>query len=243
MTRQRPLLPHETALIASGAYQWLADGKPLPITEQWRIMRAASGYLFTTETDASAVAEFGHRYTATLAVDETGRATALAMSVTKDADTMDVSANLEADAAVITRVLSSKAGGAVQRTQTFRMEPGYTIEAHPILFDGLHIAAIDRTAPAPYRRPCLWLDLLTHDTNGLMATRPTVYVINRRSSGSRETFAITRWGSDVEMAESLLTVKKVGRWVVPTEFRFTMAGVLYAVRLSEEQWEEQGADT
>lgn len=238
MTSTRPLLPHETALIASGTYQWLADNVPLPITERWRIMRAASGYLFATDNDAHQAAEFGHRYTATLSVDEAGRATALAMSVTKGADTMDVSANLEADAAVITRVVSSKAEGAVQRTQTFRIEPGYTIEAHPVLFDGLHIAALDRTAPAPYRRPCLWLDLLTHDTNGLMAARPTVYVINRRLSGSRETFAITRWGNDVDMAESLLTVKSVGRWIIPTELRFTMAGVLYAVRLVDEQWEE-----
>jgi hypothetical protein len=238
MTSTRPLLPHETALIASGAYQWLADNVPLPITERWRIMRAASGYLLATDNDAHQVAEFGHRYTATLSVDEAGRATALAMSVTKGADTMDVSANLEVDAAVITRVVSSKAEGAIQRTQTFRIEPGYTIEAHPVLFDGLHIAALDRTAPAPYRRPCLWLDLLTYDTNGLMAARPTVYVINRRLSGSRETFAITRWGNDVDMAESLLTVKNVGRWIIPTELRFTMAGVLYAVRLVEEQWEE-----
>lgn len=237
MTSERPLLPHETALIASGAYQWLADSKPLPITERWRILRAASGYLFSTETDALEVAEFGHRYTAALSINASGRATALAMSVTKGADTMDISANLEVDAVAITRVLSSKAEGAVQRTQTFRMEPGYTIEAHPILFDGLHIAAIDRAASGPHRRPCLWLDLLTHDVGGLMAARPTVYVINRRLSGSRETFAITRWGNDVEMAESLITVKDVGRWVVPTEFRFTMAGVLYAVRLADEQWE------
>jgi len=238
MTNGRLLLPHETTLIGAGAYQWFADNTPLPITERWRIMRAASGYLFATEVDALQVAEFGHRYTATLSVDETGRATALAMSVTKGADTMEVSANFEADAAVITRVLSSRAEGAIQRTQTFRIEPGYTIEAHPVLFDGLHIAAIDRAVPPPYRRPCLWLDLLTHETNGLMAARPTVYVINRRSSGSRETFAITRWGTDVEMAESLITVKNVGRWVVPTEFRFTMAGVLYTARLVEEQWEE-----
>ncbi|MDQ6833903.1 MAG: hypothetical protein M3008_10935 [Chloroflexota bacterium] len=238
MTNGRLLLPHETALIASGAYQWFADNTPLPITERWRIMRAASGYLFATEVDALQVAEFGHQYTATLSVDETGRATALAMSVTKGADTMEVSANFETDAAVITRVLSSRAEGAIQRTQTFRIEPGYTIEAHPVLFDGLHIAAIDRAVPPPYRRPCLWLDLLTHETNGLMAARPTVYVINRRSSGSRETFAITRWGTDVEMAESLITVKNVGRWVVPTEFRFTMAGVLYTARLADEQWEE-----
>ncbi len=239
MTNERPLLPHESALIASGAYQWLADGKSLPITEEWRIMRAASGYLFVTETDARQVAEFGHRYTATLSLDEGGRATALAMSVTKGVDTMQVSANLEVDAVVVTRVLISAAEGAVQRTQTFRMEPGYTIEAHPVLFDGLHIAAIDRTAPAPYRRPCLWLDLLAHETNGLMAARPTVYVINLRSSGSRDTFAITRWGTDVDMAESLITVKPSGRWVIPTEFRFTMAGVLYAVRLVDEHWEAE----
>ena len=167
-----------------------------------------------------------------------GRATALAMSVTKGADTMDVFANLEVDAVAVTRVLSSKAEGAVQRTQTFRMERGYTIEAHPTLFVGLHIAAIDRTISGPHRRPCLWLDLLTDDVNGLLAARPTVYVINRRLSGSRETFAITRWGNDVEMAESLITVKDVGRWVVPTEFRFTMAGVLYGVRLTDERWED-----
>lgn len=238
MTNGRLLLPHETALIASGAYQWQADSTPLPITERWRIMRAASGYLFATEVDALQVAEFGHRYTATLSTDETGRATALAMSVTKGADTMEVSANFEVDAAVISRLLSSKADSGIQRTQTFRIEPGYTIEAHPVLFDGLHIAAIDRASPPPYRRPCLWLDLLTHEPNGVMAARPTIYVINRRSSGSRETFAITRWGTDVEMAESLLTVKNVGRWVVPTELRFTMAGVLYTVRLVEEHWEE-----
>ncbi len=238
MTTARPLLPHETALIASGAYQWLADNTPLAIIERWQIMRAASGYLFTTEVDARQAAEFGHQYTATLSVDESGRATALAMSVTKGVDTMEVSANLERDAAVITRVLSSKADGAVQRTQTFRIEPGYTIEAHPVLFDGLHIAAIDRSSAGPHRRPCLWLDLLTHDANGLMAARPTVYVITRRLSGSRETFALTRWGTDVEMAESLITVKNVGRWTIPTELRFTMAGVLYAVRLVEEQWEE-----
>jgi len=237
MSSERPLLPHETVLIASGAYQWLADGRLLPITEQWRIMRAASGYLFETENDALQVVEFGHRYTATLSLDEAGRATALAMTVTKGVDTMAVSANLEKDAAVITRVLTSAAEGAVQRTQTFRMESDYTIEAHPVLFDGLHIAAINRMMPAPFRRPCLWLDLLTHETNGLMAARPTVYVINRRSYGSRETFAITRWGADVDMAESLITVKSVGRWVIPTEFRFTMAGVLYAVRLVDEQWE------
>lgn len=238
MSSERALLPHETVLIASGAYQWLADGRLLPITEQWRIMRAASGYLFETENDALQVVEFGHRYTATLSLDEAGRATALAMTVTKGVDTMAVSANLEKDAAVITRVLTSAAEGAVQRTQTFRMESDYTIEAHPVLFDGLHIAAINRMMPAPFRRPCLWLDLLTHETNGLMAARPTVYVINRRSYGSRETFAITRWGADVDMAESLITVKSVGRWVIPTEFRFTMAGVLYAVRLVDEQWED-----
>lgn len=238
MTSERPLLPPETALIASGAYQWRADGKPLSISEEWRILRAASGYLLATETDATAVPEFGHRYTATLAVDASGRPTALTMYVAKGTDTMEISATFEADAAVIRRVLTSAADGAVQRTQTFRMEPGYTVEAHPVLFDGLHIAAIDRTTSAPSRRPCLWLDLLTHETHGLMAARPTVYVINRRVSGSRETFAITRWGNDVEMAESLLTVKNVEQWVIPTELRFTMAGVLYAVRLVAERWEE-----
>jgi hypothetical protein len=232
------LLPHETALIASGAYQWYADGRALEITERWRILRAASGSLMETETDAMRVPEFNHRYLATLSVDATGRATALAMTVTKAADTVEVSANLEVNAVVVTRAVTSMAEGAVQRTQTFRMEPGYTIEAHPVIFDGLHIAALDRTAPGPYRRPCLWLDLLTADRSGLLAARPTVYVITRRSYGSRETFAITRWGNDVEMAESLLTVKQIGDWVIPTELRFTMAGVLYSIRLSDETWEE-----
>lgn len=237
MAADASLLPHETALIASGAYQWHADGRPLEITERWRILRAASGALMETECDAMRVADFNHRYHATLSVDATGRATALAMRVTKAADTVEVSANLEVDAVVATRVVTSVAEGAVQRTQTFRMEPGYTIEAHPVLFDGLHIAVLDRTAPGPYRRPCLWLDVLTADRSGLLAARPTVYVITRRSYGARETFAITRWGNDVEMAESLLTVKQVGEWVIPTELRFTMAGILYSVRLSEETWE------
>ena len=237
MSADAPLLPHETALVGAGAYQWYADGHPLAITERWRILRALSGSLLETEIDAMGVAEFNHRYTATLSVDDAGRSTALALTVTKGADTVAVSANLEVDAVVVTRVVTSMAEGGVQRTQTFRMEPGYTIEAHPVLFDGLHIAALDRSEPGPYRRPCLWLDLLTTDRSGLMAARPTVYVIHRRSYGYRETFAITRWGADVEMAESLITVKDVRGWVIPTELRFTMAGVLYSVRLSEESWE------
>ncbi len=232
-----PLLPHETALIGAGAYHWYADGRLLPITERWRILRARTGALLETESDAMDVAEFNHHYRATLSVDDTGRATALAMNVTKGADTVAVSGNLEVDAVVVTRVMTSKAEGGIQRTQTFRMEPGYTIEAHPVIFDGLHIAALDRKSPGPHRRPCLWLDLLTADSAGLMAARPTVYVINRRLTGARETFAITRWGTDVEMAESLLTVKFVRGWVIPTELRFTMAGILYSVRLSDEQWE------
>lgn len=238
MAGNTPLLPHETELIGAGAYEWYADGRLLPITERWRILRALSGALLETEVDATSVPEFNHRYSATLSVDEAGRSTALAMTVTKGADTLAVSVNLEVDAAVVTRVITSMAEGAVQRTQTFRMESGYTIEAHPVVFDGLHIAALDRTSPGPHRRPCLWLDLLTADRSGLMAARPTVYVINRRSYGFRETFAITRWGNDVEMAESLITVKDVRGWVIPTEFRFTMAGVLYSARLSDEQWEE-----
>lgn len=231
------LLPHQTAQIASGAYQWLADSKPLPIIERWRILRALSGFLFETESDAAAVPELGYHYRSTLSLDATYRATALAMTVTQSPHTVEVSANLEADAAVITRVLTSVADGALQRTQTFRMEPGYTIEAHPVLFDGLHIAASDRTQIGPYRRPCLWLDLTTNDPQGMMAARPTVYVIDRRGSGYRQTYAITRWGNDVEMAEMLITVKDVGPWVIPTELRFTMAGVLYSVRLAEEEWE------
>ena len=238
MVNDAPLLPHETALVGAGAYLWYADGRLLPITERWRILRALSGSLLETETDASDVAEFNYRYHATLSADDAGRATALAMTVTKGADTIAVSANLEIDAVVVTRIMTSMAEGAVQRTQTFRMEPGYTIEAHPVLLDGLHVAALDRTSPGPHRRPCLWLDVQTTDRGGLMSARPTVYVINRRLSGSRETFAITRWGNDVEMAESLLTVKYVRGWVIPTEFRFTMAGILYSARLSDEQWEE-----
>ena len=238
MTGHAPLLPHETALIGAGAYQWYADGHLLPIIERWRILRALSGSLLETETDATSVAEFNHRYSATLSVNDAGRSTALAMTVTKGADTMAVSANLETDAVVVTRAFINMAEGAIQRTQTFRMEPGYTIEAHPIIFDGLHIAALDRSSLGPHRRPCLWLDLLTADRSSLMAARPTVYVINRRAYGYRETFAITRWGNDVEMAESLITVKQVRGWVIPTELRFTMAGILYSVRLSEEQWEE-----
>lgn len=232
------LSPHETAPIAAGTYNWYADGRALPITERWRILRARSGSLLETETDATRAAEFDHRYRATLSVDAAGRATALAMAVTKGEDTVDVSANLEEDAVVVTRAVTSMAEGAVQRTQTFRMERGYTIEAHPVIFDGLHIAALDRASPGPHRRPCLWLNLLTADRSGLMAARPTVYVITRRLSGSRETFAITRWGNDVEMAESLLTVKEVRGWVIPTELRFTMAGVLYSVRLGDERWED-----
>ena len=78
--------------------------------------------------------------------------------------------------------------------------------------------------------------MLAHEPMQLMAARPTDYVIERRLTGSRETFAITRWGADVAMAESLLTIKDVGSWVIPTELRFTMAGVLYSVRLAEERW-------
>lgn len=237
MSETGPLLPHETAVIGAGAYRWHADGRPLPITERWRILRALSGALLETEVDATTVPEFGHRYRATLSVDDSGRSTALAMQVTKGDDTVEVSANLEADAAVVTRAITSMAEGAVQRTQTFRMEPGYTIEAHPILFDGLHIAALDRTAGGSQRRPCLWLNLLATDRATLMAARPTVYVIDRRRAGARATYAITRWGNDVEMAEVLITTKAVRGWVIPTELRFTMAGVVYSVRLSDESWE------
>ena len=188
------LLPHQTAIIASGVYEWLADSKPLQISERWRILRALSGYLFETESDATAVPEFGYQYRATLSLDATFRATALAMTVTQSPHTVEVSANLEEDAAVVTRVLTSVADGALQRTQTFRMEPGYTIEAHPVLFDGLHIAASDRSQSGPFRRPCLWLDLTTNDPQGMMAARPTVYVIDRRGSAHRQTYAIHALG-------------------------------------------------
>lgn len=238
MTDERPLLPHETATIGAGDYRWFADGRPLPITEHWQILRAASGYLFDTVTDASAASEFRHHYRATLSLDADARTTGLAMTVTKGEVTVEVAVHLEADGAVITRARTNIAEGAVQRTQTFRMEEGSTLEAHPVLFDGLHIAACDRAMIGPYRRPCLWLDLLTDDVQGLMAARPTVYVIDRRETMAGETYAITRWGNDLEMAESLISVKTVGQWIVPTELRFTMAGVLYSVYLVNEQWEE-----
>src|SRR4051794_13333804 len=144
-----------------------------------------------TTADATAVADLGYEYTATLSLDAAGRATALAMRVTKGGHRVSVSANLEADAAGVTRGGRSAIEGALQRTQTFRMESGYTIEAHPVLFDGLHVAAIDRAVPAPYRRPVLWMDLSASEPAGIMAPRPTVYVIDRRPGGYWETYAIT----------------------------------------------------
>jgi hypothetical protein len=231
------LLPHETDLLGAGAYLWYADGKRVPVTETWRILRTRSGTLLETTADATAVADLAYQYTATLSLDAARRATALSMRVTKGGHRIAVSANLEADAAVVTRVVESVVEGALQRTQTFRMEPGYTIEAHPVLFDGLHIAAIDRTASAPYRRPVLWMDLSATEPAGIMAPRPTVYVIDRRPAGYWETYAITRWGNDPETAESLLSVKQHGPWMLPTEFRFAMAGVVYSAILANEAWE------
>lgn len=244
MADDRPaadLLPHETALLGSGAYLWYADGKRVPITETWRILRTKSGTLFAAEADATAVPGFGYAYTATLSLAAAGRPTALAMKVETGGHRVAASATFETDAAIVTRVVESMAGGAVQRTQTFRMEPGYTIEAHPVLFDGLHIAALDPDAPAPHRRPCLWMDLNTAEIGAVMAARPTVYVIAPRPARYGETYAITRWGNDPETAESLLAVKRHGAWVLPTEFRFTMAGVVYSALLANERWEEQDA--
>ncbi len=241
MADDRPaaeLLPHETALLASGSYLWYADGKRLPITETWRILRTKSGSLFETDADATAVPDFGYAYTATLSLDTRSRPTALAMKVETGGHRVAAAATFEVDAVVMTRVVESMAAGAVQRTQTFRMEPGYTIEAHPVLFDGLHIAALDPDAPAPHRRPCLWMDLNTTEIGAVMAARPAVYVIAPRPAQYGETYAITRWGNDPETAESLLVVKRHGAWVLPTEFRFTMAGVLYSALLANERWEE-----
>jgi hypothetical protein len=237
------LLPHETKLIGTGAYLWYADGKRAPITETWRILTTRSGTLMETTADATALADLGYEYTATLSLDAAGRATALAMRVTKGGHRVSVSANLEVDAVVVTRVVESMIEGALQRTQTFRMEPGYTIEAHPVLFDGLHIAALDRAAPAPYRRPVLWMDLSASEPSGIMAPRPTVYVIDRRPGGYWETYAITRWGNDPETAESLLAVKQHGPWTLTTEFRFAMAGVVYSAILANEQWEGEDASS
>jgi hypothetical protein len=236
------LLPDESELIGTGAYLWYADGKRIPVTETWRILRTRSGALFETTADATAVADLGYQYTATLSLDDAQRATALAMRVTKGEHRVSVSADLEARAAVITRVVESVIEGALQRTQTFRMEAGYTIEAHPILFDGLHIAAIDRSAPAPYRRPVLFMDLGAAEPASIMAPGPTVYVIDPRPAGYWETYAITRWGNDPETAESLLAVKQHGPWVLPTEFRFAMAGVVYSAILANEQWEGEPRD-
>jgi hypothetical protein len=232
------LLPHETKLLGSGVYLWYADGKRAPVTESWRILSTRSGTLFESTADAAATVALGYQYTATLSLDATRRATALAMRVTKGAHRVAVSANFETHGLVVTRVVESAAEGAVQRTQTYRMEPGYTIEAHPVLFDGLHIAACDLTEPGPYRRPVLWMDLSAAEPGGIMAPRPTVYVIDRRPSAYWETYAITRWGNDPETAESLLSVKQHGPWTLPTEFRFTMAGVVYSAILANEQWEE-----
>jgi hypothetical protein len=239
MAVNEALLPYETQLLGSGSYLWYADGRRTPVTETWRILQTRSGTLMESSADATAVPELGYQYTATLSLDEAQRATALAMRVTKGAHRIAVSANLEEAAAVITRVVESKIEGALQRTQTFRMEPGYTIEAHPVLLDGLHIAACDRSASPPYRRPVLWMDLSATEPAGLMAPRPTVYVIDRRPSRYVETYAITRWGNDPETAESLLAVKQHGPWTLPTEFRFAMAGVVYAAILANEEWEDE----
>ena len=187
------------------------------------------GRSLETETDAMAVAEFDYRYHATLSVDDTGRATALAMTVTKEADTLAVSANLEVDAVVVTRVMTSMAEGAVQRTQTFRMEPGYTIEAHPVLFDGLHVAALDRhrrgpSSPVPLDGSA--------DERSWWPDGGTAHRLCHQPASGRlaRDFRDHPLGNDVEMAESLLTVKYVAGWAIPTEFRFTMAGILYSAR-------------
>ena len=55
-----------------------------------------------TSADATALPDLGYQYTATLSLDATGRATALAMRVTKAGHRVAVSANLEQDAVVVT---------------------------------------------------------------------------------------------------------------------------------------------
>lgn len=228
---------HDAELVGSGAYLWYADGKRVPIAETWRIFRTDDGARFETDADATAVPDFGYAYRATLALDGQHRPTALAMTVETRGHRVAARATFEEDAATVARVVESRAAGAVQRTQTFRMEPGYTVEVHPVLFDGLHIAALDPDAPVPHRRPCLWMDLNAAEIGAVMAARPTVYVIAPRPARYGETYAITRWGNDPETAESLLAIKRHGAWVLPTEFRFTMAGVVYSALLANERWE------
>ncbi len=240
MVVNESLAPGETSLVASGAYTWQADGKPLPITETWRILEARSGHVLETMANAADAPAFGHVYDATLSVDASGRATGLAMTVTKAGNTVAVSAHFELDGAVVTRGLRGEVEGAIQRTQTFRLPDGYTIEAHPVLFDGLHIAACDLSFPGPCQRPALWFDIISDEAGALMAAHPVSLAIEERTEGvAKGTFAITRWGGDTRAADTLITVRRTGRWLIPTELRFTMAGVLYSARLTDEQWESR----
>lgn len=232
MAAEESLMPGQTREVASGMYNWTGDGKPLPITETWSVSQARTGYVLESTADATAVPDFGYAYTATLSVNDELRATGLAMKATRNGHTVRVNAHFETDAAVITRVLVSAAEGAIQRTQTFRMPPGYTVEAHPALFDGLHIAAMQVDTTEPHRRPCLWFDLTARDPGNLMAAHPVTYAIGVRPGPIRNRYAMTRWGYDLRVADTLITVQEVAGWLVPRELRFTLAGTVYAVKVA-----------
>lgn len=241
MALDESIKPDEAVLVASGAYTWYGDAKPLPITETWRILRARTGYVLESTADASAAPAFGHTYTAALSLDATMRATGLVMQVTKGAHSVTVAAHFEPDGAVITRRMTGDgAKEAIQRTQTFRMAAGYTIEAHPVLFDGLHIAACDLSQPGPYQRPAFWFDISATEPHALMAGHLVNYAIDAwQGLTPRGTYAFTGWGGDMRAASTLLTVRQIGPWFVPTELRFTMTGVLYSARLADDRWEER----
>lgn len=232
MVVEESLAPGQTRQIASGQYRWSADGAEIPISESWRILRARTGYALEAEADASAVPEFGYVYTSTLSLDDDRRPTGLSMRVTHGENTVRVSAHFEPDAAVITRVLISAAAGAIQRTQTFRMPLGYTVEAHPVLFDGLHIAALNREAAEPYRRPCLWFDITAREPGSMMAAYPVSYAIGTFPGPLRNRYSLTRWGYDLHGANTLITVREMEGWFVPSELRFSLVGTVYSVRLS-----------
>ena len=232
MVAEESLMPEQTREVASGTYVWSGDGKPLPITESWRILRARTGYVLEAEADATAVPELGYSYTASLSVNDDLRATGLAMKASRGGHTVRVNAHFESDAAVVTRVLIGEVEGQIQRTQTFRMPPGYTVEAHPALFDGLHIAALQGDAPEPHRRPCLWFDLTAREPGGLMAAYPVTYAIGERPGPIRNRYAMTRWGYDLRVADTLITVQEVAGWIVPRELRFVLAGTMYSVKVA-----------
>jgi len=241
MAVEESLAPDQTREIAAGEYHWSGDGVVLPITESWRILRARTGYVMEANADASAVPEFGYTYTSTLSLDDDRRPTGLSMRVTHDEHTMRVSAHFEPDAAVVTRVLISAASGAIQRTQTFRMPVGYTVEAHPVLFDGLHIAALRQDGAEPHRRPCLWFDITARESGSMMAAYPVSYAIGAFPGPLRNRYSLTRWGYDLRGANTLITVQDVAGWLVPAELRFSLVGTVYSVRISVSSAEPGGA--